>query len=244
MAKEEIYTIPVIDAFKEDCECVLCRLYQKLEKDSVDFVLGPSYMESDVRLMTNEHGFCRIHLMQLYAQPNRLGVALMMESHMKHVREALKNKTQRSPKTSGKWRLGGKKQAGDEKLTDYTSPLVQDCYICRRVDGFFHRYLDTLFYLWKKDPDFREAFKASKGFCLNHFAMLYDLAPKHLNQKQLEDFTQILVALQEENFDRVIGDIEWFITKFDYRFEKEPWKNSKDAIIRSIEKMASFKVQE
>ncbi len=45
MAKEEIYTIPIIDAFKEDCECVLCHLYQKLEKESIDFVLGLSYME-------------------------------------------------------------------------------------------------------------------------------------------------------------------------------------------------------
>jgi len=241
MAKEEIYTIPVIDAFKEDCECVLCRLYQKLEKDSVDFVLGPSYMESDVRLMTNEHGFCRIHMMQLYAEPNRLGVALMMESHMKQIREDLKKRTQRSPKAS---RFSFKKQDIGEGVTGYTKPLLDDCYICQRVDGFFDRYLDTLFYLWKKEEDFRQVFVTSKGFCLQHFGMLYDMAPKHLNQKQLEEFSEILVRLQEDNYDRVIGDIEWFITKFDYRFEKEPWKNSKDAIIRSIEKVSSFKVKE
>lgn len=91
MAKEEIYTIPVIDAFKEDCECPLCFLYEQLEKDSVDFVLSPSYMEVDVRGgYTNEYGFCRKHFSQLYAEPNRLGVALMLESHMKKVKEDLK----------------------------------------------------------------------------------------------------------------------------------------------------------
>ena len=241
MAKEEIYTIPVIDAFKEDCECVLCHLHQKLEKDSVDFVLGPSYMESDIRGFTNEHGFCKIHFMQLYAEPNRLGVALMMESHMKKIREDLKAKTKRGPKAA---RFSMKKQAQAEGLSDYTKPLLEDCYICQRVEDFFTRYLDTLFYLWKKDPDFKEKLKASKGFCLQHFGQLYDLAPKHLNQSQLEVFTKDLVTVQEENFDRVIEDIEWFITKFDYRFSNEPWKNSKDAVVRSIGKVASLQVKD
>lgn len=241
MAKEEIYTIPVIDAFKEDCECVLCHLYQKLEKDSVDFVLGSSYMESDIRGFTNELGFCRIHFMHLYAEPNRLGVALIMESHMKKIREDIKAKTKRGPKAQ---RFSIKKQPQTVGLCDYTTPLLNHCYICQRVDDFFTRYMDTLFYLWKKDPDFKEKLKDSKGFCLQHFGQLYDLAPKHLNQGQLEAFTNDLVAVQEENFDRVIEDIEWFITKFDYRFSKEPWKNSKDAVIRSIAKVASLQVKD
>jgi len=239
MAKEEIYTIPVIDAFKEDCECPLCHLYHKLEKDSVDFVLGPSYMESDIRGFTNEHGFCQMHFLQLYGESNRLGVALMMESHMKKIREDIKKHVIRSPKTS---KFSLKKQSDSQGLRTFTDPLVADCYICQRVDDFFFRYLDTLFYLWKKDPDFRETLSKSKGFCLQHFGQLYDLAPKNLNQKALEEFTELLVRIQEENFDRVIGDLEWFITKFDYRFEKEPWKNSKDAVIRSIQKVASINV--
>lgn len=239
MPKEEIYTIPVIDAFKEDCECVLCRLYQKLEDESLDFVLGPSYMESDVRMATNEKGFCQRHYTMLYARPNRLGVALIMETHMKEIRDHLKKLSKKSPKAS---RFSLRKQEASG-MTDYTGPLMVDCYICSRIDGFFTRYLDTLFYLWKKEPSFVEQFNNSKGFCVKHFGQLYDLAPNHLNQKQLEEFISVLVQLQEENFERVIGDIEWFITKFDYRFEKEPWKNSKDAIIRSIEKVASLKVQ-
>ena len=240
MAKEEIYTIPVNDAFKEDCECVLCHLYGTLEKDSVDFVLGPSYMESDVRVLTNDMGFCQKHFIQLYSQSNRLGVALMLESHMKQLRENLKERTATSPKAN---RFSFRKKSEEKGLSDYTSHAVNSCYICHRVDGFFERYLETLFYLWKKDPTFKDKFVASKGFCLEHFGMLYDLAPKHLNQNQLDEFLPILLKVQEENFDRVIGDLEWFITKFDYRFEKEPWKNSKDAIIRSIEKVAGFNVQ-
>lgn len=241
MAKEEIYTIPVIDAFKEDCECPLCHLYRTLEKDSVDFMLSPSYMESDVREMTNEHGFCRTHFRQLYGESNRLGIALMMESHMKQIQQELKKRTVRSAKAL---RFSLRKQPQEEGLSAFTESLLNDCYICRRVDGFFRRYLDTFFYLYKKEDSFRQQLENSKGFCLQHFGNLFDLAPKHLNQKQLESFTETLVRLQEENFDRVIGDIEWFITKFDYRFENEPWKNAKDAVIRSIEKTASIKVKD
>ncbi len=239
MAKEEIYTIPVTDAFNEECECPLCHLYQKLEKDSVDFVLGPSYMEVDVRGYTNEHGFCRTHFTQLYAESNRLGVALMLESHMKKIREDLKKHMKRGPKASV---FSRKKKEPNTGVSSYTGQLIHDCYICHRVDDFFNRYVDTFFYLWKKEEKFRKHFETGKGFCLQHFGLLYDIAPNHLKQNQLESFTEILVKQQEENFDRVIEDIEWFITKFDYRFEKEPWKNSKDAIIRSIEKVASFKV--
>lgn len=237
MAKEEIYTIPVIDAFNEVCECPLCFLYEKLEKDSVDFVLGPSYMEIDVRGFTNEFGFCRTHFTQLYAEPNRLGVALMLESHMKKIRTDLRKNIKKGVKPAGMLK---RKKETDGGLSQYTKEIVESCYICNRVDGFFDRYLDTFFYLWKKDEAFRDKFIASKGLCLKHFGVLYDKGLELLNKKSQDDFIELLVTLQENNFDRVIEDIEWFITKFDYRFEKEPWKNSKDAVIRSIQKIASF----
>lgn len=241
MAKEEIYTIPVIDAFNEDCECPLCFLYEKLEKDSIDFVLSPSYMEVDVRGFTNEFGFCQKHFTQLYAQPNRLGVALMLESHMKKVKEDLHTRIKKGPKAKNS--LFGKK-SDPESLSDYTGKLIDSCYICHRVDKTFDRYLDTFFYLWKKDKAFRETFKASKGLCLHHFGKLYDQGQHSLSASAFEEFAPLLIQLQEENFDRVIDDIEWFVKKFDYRYAKEPWKDSKDAIIRSIRKVASIAVMD
>lgn len=239
MAKEEIYTIPVIEAFEEDCECPICFMYETLEKASVEFVLSPSYMEVDVRGKTNELGFCRTHFNQLYAEPNRLGVALMLESHMKKVKEDLKARVKKGPAPKGS--LFSKKNT-DDGIAAHTGHLLDSCFICDRVEHTFGLYMDTFFYLWKKDEDFRKSVLSSKGFCIHHFGMLYDQGVKSLNKKSFDDFAAELVKLQEENFDRVLGDIEWFIQKFDYRFEKEPWKNSKDAIIRSIRKMASFDI--
>ena len=80
--KEQIYTIPVNDGFMADSECPFCAMREKLERDVLDYVLGPSYMEQDVRDITNEKGFCREHYRMMYDAQNRLGLALMVSTHM------------------------------------------------------------------------------------------------------------------------------------------------------------------
>jgi hypothetical protein len=41
----------------------------------------------------------------------------------------------------------------------------------------------------------------------------------------------------QENMARVKGDLDWFIAKFDYRNAGADWKNSKDAVSRSMQKL-------
>lgn len=82
--KEKIYTIPVTEAFEQDCECPLCLLQNKLEKEYTDYYLGPALMEPDSRIDTNKRGFCRKHFELLYnRQENRLGLALETHTHLK-----------------------------------------------------------------------------------------------------------------------------------------------------------------
>ena len=68
--KEKIYTIPVNEAFSEDCECPLCHLEKKLESDAVDYTLGAAMMEPDYRILSNELGFCRRHCSMLIRKHN------------------------------------------------------------------------------------------------------------------------------------------------------------------------------
>ena len=79
--KEQLYTIPVNEAFEIDCECPICAMYHKLKEDALDFTLGPSYMEDDIRMVTDKVGFCKEHVQQLYDKQNRLGLALMLKTH-------------------------------------------------------------------------------------------------------------------------------------------------------------------
>ena len=79
--KEQLYSIPVNDAFAADCECPVCQMYHKLETDSVEYTMGPSYMEDDTRALTDAKGFCGKHIKMVYDQDNRLGMAWVMKTH-------------------------------------------------------------------------------------------------------------------------------------------------------------------
>ena len=62
--KEKLYTIPVNDAFASSCECPICTMYKTLEDNSIEYTMGPSYMEDDVRSETDRLGFCDKHIKQ------------------------------------------------------------------------------------------------------------------------------------------------------------------------------------
>ncbi len=74
--------------------------------------------------------------------------------------------------------------------------------------------------------------------------MLYEEATKSLNSSALSEFISDINSLYLDNFKRVTDDLEWFIDKFDYRNENAPWKNSKDAIQRSIIKTNGLFLEE
>ncbi|MBC7958277.1 MAG: hypothetical protein H7X94_00285 [Vallitaleaceae bacterium] len=238
---EKIYTIPVNDAFLEPCECPLCAMYEKLEQDMLYFILENSYMEDDIRKETNEAGFCQKHYNDLMHADNRLGVALMLHTHMQKVQKDLQ-KLLKSQAPGVKKSLFGKQGQAESPITIFAKNHDTSCYICNRIESTFKIYLDTFFYLWKKDESFIIKVKNSQGFCIQHFAQLYTFAPQKLSTSELSDFFKILLPLQEENFQRVVDDLGWYITKFDYRYKDEPWKNSKDAVIRSIKKISSLKL--
>ncbi len=235
--KEQLYTIPVNDAFQTDCECPVCDLYHSLEQEAVEFTMGPSYMEDDVRMETNETGFCPHHIRRLYKHQNRLGLALMLHTHMQRTNEVLKELTATSsPSKKGLFA----KKAEKNPVTEYIRQLEGSCYICNRVERIFDRYLATIFHCYRHDEAFRERFASSKGFCTRHFGMLYERAPLHLSGRELDSFLGILVDTYLKNMQRVTDDLEWFTDKFDYRNADAPWKNSKDALPRSITKTNSI----
>ena len=70
--KEKIYTVPVNDAFAADSECPVCAMFEQLENDAIEYTMGPSYMEDDIRAVTDKKGFCQKHIKKIYEQNNRL----------------------------------------------------------------------------------------------------------------------------------------------------------------------------
>ena len=81
--KEQIYTIPLMDAFNAGDECPFCFIERNLEQHAMDFVLGAgaSYMEDDIRAETDKAGFCREHYKKMFEYGNRLGCGLILTTH-------------------------------------------------------------------------------------------------------------------------------------------------------------------
>lgn len=233
--KEKLYTIPVTDAFKGMCECPICQMKQQLSKDAIDFTMGPSYMEDDIRAETDHIGFCPTHIHKLYENQNRLGLALMLSTHLKKSVSELEIRSKQKPSAKGLF----KKTSECSSVKSYIDELSNSCFICDRIHRTFDRYIVTIFYLYKTEAEFRSLFLNSKGFCTTHYGTLFDAAPTHLSGKQLEQFIEDLNSVYFDNMHRIQEELEWFIDKFDYRNATAPWKNSQDALPRTILKVNS-----
>lgn len=233
--KEKLYTIPVNDAFNIDCECPLCVMYHDLETNAIDFTLGPSYMEEDIRQITDKEGFCANHIKLMYKKQNSLGIANILKTHLnKRIKdiESLSNQ----PINKG----GLFKKNILSPISEYIKEHNESCFVCNKVNSTFNRYLATITHLYKNDSNFRDKLTSSKGFCLKHYDMLYSQGLEDMKGSVLDNFIQDINKVTLDNLRRVDADLDWFIDKFDYRYKNEPWKNSKDAVERTITKTNSI----
>ena len=236
--KEQLYTIPLNDAVNANDECPFCFIERKLEQDLMDFVLGSgsSYMESDVREMTDNAGFCRAHFQKMFDYGNTLGNAWILKTHYKQmIREMEKTFKGFTPGNGGMKLFG--KSSESNSIAAWVHQKEKSCYICNQYKDTYARYLDTFFYLYKQDSEFPAKIAASKGFCLHHFADLCEAADSSLSGKDLESFYKMVLPLMSENMARLGEDVSWLVEKFDYQNKDADWKNSKDAIQRGMQKL-------
>ena len=227
---EKIYTIPVNEAFDrsaedKSCGCPLCSLYNMLEQNEIDAILGAAMMEPDIRMETNKKGFCKEHYDIMFGYKNRLGLALILESHFGENRAAA------FPKGLSAL-VGG---SGTKKLAE----MAQSCYVCDKIEYHFSRMLDTAVLLYAEEEAFRKKFAQQPYFCLPHYTRMMEYAKNKLSKRLYPDFEKTARSIEEGYYTELNEDISWFCKKFDYRYEDEPWKNSKDAVERAIKFLGS-----
>ncbi len=240
--KESIYTIPVNDAFDEGGECPFCNMLKTLEKDSIDYTLGASYMEDDIRAETDKVGFCQKHYDMMYKKQNRLGMALILQTHIQKITKDIE---EFSIKLKGQEKKGlFSKPKIENKLSPYLENIINSCYVCNRINDNFSRYIYTFFYMWKKDNEIKNKVKNSKGFCINHFSQLITMAENKLSARDYREFIDVIIPLQLENMNRLLGEIDHFINKFDHNYTNAPWGTAKDSLIRGILKISSELMEE
>lgn len=223
---EKIYTIPINEAFEnavsgETCECPFCLLRDMLEKNELEIIMGAAMMEPDIRIQTNKKGFCKHHFEKLFENGNRLGLALILESHLAEVESKI---------FDGGTLFDGKGEKEQSKL----KTLDETCYICERMDDSFAKMLDNMVYLWETDFEFREKFKNQKYFCLPHYRALLEYGRSKLSKKDFSEYFKTAREIEKAYISELGGDVTWFCKKFDYRYDNEPWYNAKDALPRAL----------
>ncbi len=227
---EQIYTIPVNEAFEKSaadksCGCAFCTLYNKLEGDELDLILGASMMEPDVRIKTNKKGFCRTHYDMMFVRKNRLGMALTLESHLDELKKELKD--------SG---LGG---GTGNKPIKRIGELEKTCYVCERIEFNFEHMIETAVLLWQNDENFVPKLRSQPYFCLPHYKRMLSYAQARLPKRDLKSFVSQCEEIQNAYIEELNEDVSWFCKKFDYRYNDEPWYNSKDSVERSMKFLRS-----
>ena len=238
--KEQLYTIPLNDAVSANDECPFCFIERSVEQDLLDFVLGSgsSYMEADIREMTDKVGFCRQHFQKMFDYGNTLGNAWILKTHYQKIIREMKNEFAHFKPAKSSLKDKFRKTAESANpIGVWVREKNASCYVCEHFAETYNRYMDTFFYLWKQDGEFRKKIQDGKGFCLSHFGDLCEAADSRLSSNDKEAFYNTMLPLMERNMERLAEDVAWMVEKFDYRNKDADWKNSKDAIQRGMQKL-------
>lgn len=220
---EKIYTIPVNEAFDKKDGCPFCRMRRKLEDDERELIMGASMMDPDIRIKTNKSGFCKRHYEKMLSMNNKLSLALMLQSHLDEVGQ----------KTLI-WKNSLLGKDNTKKASENIRELKKSCYICERVDEKFEKMVICGVILWSSDTNFKEKMKNQQYFCLEHAELFLESARIKLDKKSFSAFAEQLSCVQSTYLATLKDDIALFCKKFDYRYENEPWGNSKTSVERAV----------
>ena len=224
---EQIYTIPINEAYdsaaaSDKPTCPFCALYSMLEKNAVEAVMGAAKMEPDVRIETNKKGFCRRHFNMMSSSGSKLGLGLILESHVAEVEKTI---------FEGGTMFDTKGEKEQKKL----ETLEKSCYVCDKIEYNFSRLMSNAVYMWETDEGFREKFSSQRMYCLPHYKKLLEYGSSDLSKKDFSEYFKAARGVMQNYIKELGGDVSWFCKKFDYRYDGEPWYNAKDAVPRAID---------
>ena len=219
-SKDEVLKISkeVYELTEEKKTCINERVSLNSE---LERITGAAMMEPDIRIMTNELGFCQKHFPMIYKTKNKLSVGLILESHLHEIQKEIFDKNFLFDKKGKLSRV--------EKLQE-------SCFVCDKINHALSRQLETVVLMFERDRDFRDLYKEQPVICLEHYKDLVKVAHKKLKGKLLSDFLEITDEITKKYLDTLQSDVSHFTKMFDYRNSGEDadWGNSKDSLQRAL----------
>ncbi len=226
--KEQIYTIPINEALEQEGFCPFCYMKEKLEADAVSYTLGPSMMEPEFRVFTNERGFCQRHMRDLQAQRNALSLALVLETHIESIKSVMENVLKFEKKSRFK-----KKKGKNEIFAEEMNRISSSCAVCDRIEHTFSGYINTFIFMLKNEKDFLQKVLATQGFCVEHFSQLVQAANEKLSNAEFEKYFVPIIEHQKARLEKQHEHIKKFAESFDYRNAGKKLEAPRDTLIKS-----------
>lgn len=220
--REDICTIPISEGFEPMDGCPLCRMRAIAQKRVIDFIMGAAMMEPDIRVKTNEMGFCKEHFDQMRKANNRLSLALMLDSHLIEIRKDIFGE-------------GNLFKPKPKKIAYKAVRLEETCFVCDKMNFGMEHMLDTIYRTFEKDKEFRALFAKQSEFCLPHYSLLVSNIPTNMSKDRAKELCDAARDVTVRYLDGLNSDVRHFCDMFDYRNNGDDadWGNSKDSIERT-----------
>jgi hypothetical protein len=226
----------VHDAYAQSAECPLCLLMDGAERTYLHSFQHSRVMEPNVRVKTNAAGFCPTHLGKLYQGENKLGLGLVMLTHLEEksgeIARALDESlaAARAPSRERSRRI--------PQIVGSLESLRDSCFICDLLAVDLARYAWTILYLWRKDPQFPAQLKASRGFCLSHFCTVLDAACRILRGDRLAGFLDDIVPVMKHTLGALERDLLAFTQLHQAGNRSLGTEEERSALARTLQMLA------
>lgn len=234
--KYELQTIPVWDAYEHEADCPLCYLKEKLEADYQKFFLGSAVMAPEMRVEVNRIGFCSRHFSLLERGSNRLGLALMTQTHLTERRHRFEKARRSAERAAGSGRTR-KMRAELDTLLEALADEERSCMICNRLAADLANYAFTIVSLHRSDEDFADTFRSSHGFCLAHMRTTIEVAREVLRGEELAAWLSDLFRVQDAAIGFLDDGLEEMVSRYDYRSTEPATDSIRAALPRAISKL-------
>ena len=221
----------VHDAYGGSGECPLCTLMEGAEETCLRSFPHSRVMEPRVRVKTNKDGFCPDHYRRLYERENKLGLGLIVHTHLHEQLPQLRA-------AFDGMRTAARKARKMDDAASTIARLRDRCFICDLLQGDLDRYVFTILFLWSKDAEFLPKLRSSRGFCLPHFLSLLASARKMLRADRLERWLDDVIPLMMDSLERLERELHAFTQLHHDAHKGLGTDTERTALARTLQKLA------
>lgn len=195
--------------------CALCHLSFRASRHYLDTLNYEGVNDPGLRQsLVAANGFCNRHAWEwAHMHGSALGVALVYRNILKRWLETLEN-----------GRGAGRRREQVVSVVDRLRPH-EECPACR-VEAEAARQAGEVLLQYLRDEDIATRYVPAGGLCLPHLRLAISLG--------IPEQAQTLQAWQTQVYQTLVGQLDEFIRKQDYRFASEPVGEEGNAWRRAV----------